>query len=70
MDGQIQIADRNRWAQRQFGEVDLGDVRRTRRLVKGGFFTSPKREQGFLPERLWFLACVSGWSMVVRALCS
>ena len=36
MDGQNQIADRDGWAQRQFGEVDLGDVRRTRRLVKLG----------------------------------
>lgn len=36
MDGQIQIADRNGWAQEQFGEADLGDVRRTRRLVTLG----------------------------------
>ena len=34
MEGQVGIADRAQWAQEQFEAADLGDVRRTRRLVK------------------------------------
>jgi len=34
MDGQVRIADRGRWACEQFEAANLGDVRRTRRLVK------------------------------------
>ena len=34
MDGQVGIADRTRWAQEQFETANLGDVRRTRRLMK------------------------------------
>ena len=34
MDGQLGIADRTRWAQEQFETANLGDVRRTRRLMK------------------------------------
>ena len=34
MDGQVGIVDRARWAREQFGAACLGDVRRTRRLVK------------------------------------
>lgn len=33
MDGTLALADRQRWAMEQFGSTDLGDVRRTRRLV-------------------------------------
>ena len=33
MDDQVQIADRETWAREQFGEAELKDVRRTRRLV-------------------------------------
>ena len=33
MDGGLALATRQRWAQEQFGSADLGDVRRTRRLV-------------------------------------
>ena len=36
MDGGVQLADGDGWAREQFGEADLGDVRRTRRLVKLG----------------------------------
>jgi hypothetical protein len=36
MEGKVQIADGYGWAEEQFGEADLGDVRRTRRLVKLG----------------------------------
>lgn len=36
MDGKVQIVDGYGWAQEQFGEADLGDVRRTRRLVRLG----------------------------------
>jgi hypothetical protein len=36
MDGQLLLAARTRWAEAQFGKADLGDVRRTRRLVKLG----------------------------------
>jgi len=34
MEGQFALAARARWAADQFGSADLGDVRRTRRLVK------------------------------------
>lgn len=34
MDGGLLLADRQRWAEEQFGSTDLGDVRRTRRLVR------------------------------------
>jgi hypothetical protein len=34
MDGTLALADRRRWAENQFGSADLGDLRRTRRLVK------------------------------------
>ncbi len=34
MDGARALADRRRWAENQFGSADLGDLRRTRRLVK------------------------------------
>ena len=34
MDGSLALADRQRWAKEQFGLADLGDVRRTRRLVR------------------------------------
>jgi len=34
MDGAWALADRLRWADRQFGSANLGDLRRTRRLVK------------------------------------
>lgn len=34
MDGAMALADRRRWAEGQFGSADLGDLRRTRRLVK------------------------------------
>lgn len=33
MDGVLSLANRDRWAQEQFGSAVLGDVRRTRRLV-------------------------------------
>lgn len=33
MDGTLALVDRERWAVDQFGEADLGDERRTRRLV-------------------------------------
>ena len=33
MDGGLSLANRQRWAQEQFGSAALGDVRRTRRLV-------------------------------------
>lgn len=33
MDGGLALADRRRWAQEQFSTADLGDKRRTRRLV-------------------------------------
>ncbi len=36
MDGQLALAARTQWAETQFGEAALGDVRRTRRLVKLG----------------------------------
>lgn len=36
MDGRLSIADRQAWAESQFDAADLGDVRRTRRLVKLG----------------------------------
>ncbi|MCP4594246.1 MAG: IS4 family transposase [bacterium] len=36
MDGQLSHAERTGWAEAQFGEAVLGDVRRTRRLVKLG----------------------------------
>jgi hypothetical protein len=36
MDGQLSLADRRRWAEGQFGTAELGDVRRTRRLVRLG----------------------------------
>ncbi|MEX0776712.1 MAG: IS4 family transposase [Phycisphaeraceae bacterium] len=34
MEGTLALADRERWAQAQFSAADLGDHRRTRRLVK------------------------------------
>lgn len=34
MDGILKLADRSRWAQEQFGSADLGDIRRTQRLVR------------------------------------
>jgi hypothetical protein len=34
MDGALALADRLRWAESQFGSASLGDLRRTRRLVK------------------------------------
>ena len=34
MDGAWALADRLRWADHQFGSANLGDLRRTRRLVK------------------------------------
>lgn len=34
MDGELALADRRRWAENQFGSANLGDLRRTRRLVK------------------------------------
>lgn len=34
MDGQVRLADRTRWAKEEFEAADLGDVRRTRRLMK------------------------------------
>jgi len=34
MDGGLALADRQRWAEKQFGTADLGDKRRTRRLVR------------------------------------
>ncbi len=34
MDGQVRLADRTRWAREEFEAADLGDVRRTRRLMK------------------------------------
>lgn len=34
MDGTLALADRHGWALGQFGSADLGDVRRTRRLVR------------------------------------
>jgi hypothetical protein len=34
MDGTCALADRWRWAEDQFGSADLGDRRRTQRLVK------------------------------------
>lgn len=36
MDGKVQIVECDGWAREQFGEAELGDVRRTRRLVKLG----------------------------------
>lgn len=36
MDDRVQIPDLEAWAQEQFGEADLKDVRRTRRLVRLG----------------------------------
>ena len=36
MDGKVQIVECEAWAREQFGEAGLGDVRRTRRLVKLG----------------------------------
>ena len=36
MDGRLSIADREAWAESQFGSADLGDVRRARRLIKLG----------------------------------
>ena len=36
MDHPVQIPDREAWAQEQFGEAKLKDVRRTRRLVRVG----------------------------------
>lgn len=36
MDGQLSLAKRRRWAEAQFGMAELGDVRRTRRLVRLG----------------------------------
>lgn len=34
MDGKLAFADRRRWAEDQFGSADLGDLRRTHRLMK------------------------------------
>jgi len=34
MDGTLMLAHRERWAEEQFASADLGDARRTRRLVK------------------------------------
>jgi len=34
MEGTLALADRRRWAENQFGSAELGDLRRTRRLVK------------------------------------
>jgi hypothetical protein len=34
MDGRLALADRRRWSEDQFGSADLGDRRRTRRLVR------------------------------------
>lgn len=34
MDGTLMLAHRERWAEQQFASADLGDARRTRRLVK------------------------------------
>jgi hypothetical protein len=34
MDGQVRLADRGRWAREEFETANLGDVRRTRRLVR------------------------------------
>lgn len=34
MDGNLGLADRLRWAEDQFGSADLGDTRRTQRLVR------------------------------------
>lgn len=36
MDGKVQIVECDGWAREQFGKAGLGDVRRTRRLVKLG----------------------------------
>ena len=34
MDGELALVDRRRWSEEQFGTAELGDRRRTRRLVK------------------------------------
>jgi len=55
MDGQNQIADRDVWAREQFGEAALGDVRRTRRLVKLGAQMAGN-SSGTIPQQTGSLA--------------
>ncbi len=55
MDGKVQIVECDGWAQEQFGEAELGDVRRTRRLVKLGAQMA-SNSSGTIPQQTQRLA--------------